>query len=124
LRCKGLSASIGSVGDACDNALAVSIIGLFTTEVVRRSSPFKTLAEVEYAVMGWVDWYNNARLRSRLGATSLLPSTRLLTTLNTRHADRRWSDTESGPLLVTVQFAARRPSISPRSTGLRLGKTG
>lgn len=67
LALQGLSASIGSVGDAYDNALAESIIGLFKTEVVKRHDPFKTLAEVEYALMEWVDWYNNARLHSRLG---------------------------------------------------------
>ncbi|WP_414939172.1 IS3 family transposase [Amycolatopsis sp. cmx-11-51] len=61
-----LSASIGSVGDAYDNALAESIIGLFKTELVNRHGPFTNLPEVEYAVMEWVDWYNNARLHSRL----------------------------------------------------------
>jgi putative transposase len=66
LALQGLSASIGSVGDAYDNALAESIIGLFKTEVVNRHGPFKTLADVEYALMEWVDWYNNARLHSRL----------------------------------------------------------
>ncbi len=59
---QGLSASIGSVGDAYENALAESIIGLFKTEVVNRQAPFTNLAEVEYAMMEWVDWYNNARL--------------------------------------------------------------
>ena len=67
LALQGLSASIGPVGDAYDNALAESIIGLFKTEVVKRHGPFKILAEVEYALMEWVDWYNNARLHSRLG---------------------------------------------------------
>lgn len=67
LALQGLSASIGSVGDAYDNALAESIIGLFKTEVVRRNGPFKTVDDVEYALMEWVDWYNNARLHSRLG---------------------------------------------------------
>lgn len=66
LTLQGLSASIGSVGDAYDNALAESIIGLFKTEVVNRHGPFTTVAEVEFAVMEWVDWYNNARLHSRL----------------------------------------------------------
>jgi putative transposase len=46
--------------------LAESIIGLFKTEVVKRHGPFKTLAEVEHALMEWVNWYNNARLHSRL----------------------------------------------------------
>ncbi len=66
LALQGLSASIGSVGDAYDNAMAESIIGLFKTEVVNRSRLFKTLTEVEFAVMEWCDWYNNARLHSRL----------------------------------------------------------
>ncbi len=66
LALQGFSASVGSVGDAYDNALAESIIGLFKTEVVNRRAPFKTLADVEYSLMEWVDWYNNARLHSRL----------------------------------------------------------
>ncbi|QBS46345.1 IS3 family transposase [Nocardia sp. CS682] len=66
LALQGLSASIGSVGDAYDNALAESIIGLFKTEVINRHGPFKTLTEVEFALMEWADWYNNARLHSRL----------------------------------------------------------
>jgi len=28
---------------------------------------FETLADVEYATAGWVDWYNNRRLHSTLG---------------------------------------------------------
>ncbi|MGX1810884.1 IS3 family transposase [Nocardia sp. NPDC055321] len=70
LALQGLSASVGSVGDAYDNALAESIIGLFKTEVVNRHGPFKTLTEVEFALMEWADWYNNARLHSRLGYLS------------------------------------------------------
>jgi putative transposase len=66
LAMQGLSASVGSVGDAYDNALAESIIGLYKTEVVKHHGPFKTLAEVEFTLMEWVDWYNNARLHSRL----------------------------------------------------------
>lgn len=67
LALQGISPSIGLVGDAYDNALAESIIGLFKTEVVRRHGPFKTISDVEYALMEWCDWYNNARLQSRLG---------------------------------------------------------
>lgn len=104
LALQGLSASIGSIGDAYDIALAESIIGLFKTEVVNRHGPFKTLAAAEFALMEWVDWYNNARLHSRLGY--LTPSnTRAPTTLNNHHADRRWSKTEAGPLPVAVQIS-------------------
>ncbi len=64
---EGIAASIGSVVDAYDNALAESTIGLFKTEAVSKNNPFhpgpfKTIADIEYATMGWVDWYNNQRL--------------------------------------------------------------
>jgi putative transposase len=58
---------VGSVGDVYDRALAESITGLFKTEFVRRHGPFKTVADVEFTLMEWVDWYNNARLHSRRG---------------------------------------------------------
>ncbi len=68
---EGIAASIGSVGDAYDNALAETTIGLFKTEAVGRGSPFltgpvRTIDDVEYATMEWVDWFNNHRLHSQL----------------------------------------------------------
>jgi putative transposase len=70
LALEGITPSVGSVGDALDNALMESIIGLYKTECVRpgpfHTSPFKTLADVEYATMAWVDWYNNRRLHTTL----------------------------------------------------------
>jgi hypothetical protein len=35
----GAAPSVGTVGDALDNALAESQIGLFTTELIRRRGP-------------------------------------------------------------------------------------
>jgi putative transposase len=71
LQLEGIAASVGSVGDAYDNALMESIIGLYKTECVRpgpfHTSPFKTLSDVEYATMAWVDWYNHRRLHTTLG---------------------------------------------------------
>ena len=71
LALEGIRPSIGSVGDAYDNALMETINGLFKTECIRtdvfHSGPYKTIADVEYAVAGWVDWYNNRRLHSTLG---------------------------------------------------------
>ena len=68
---EGIAASIDSVGDACDNALAETTIGLYKTEAVGRNSPFltgpvRTIDEVEYATMEWVDWYNARRRHSLL----------------------------------------------------------
>jgi len=63
--------SIGSVGDAYDNALMETINGLYKAEAIRTTvfhdGPYKTIADVEYATAGWVDWYNNRRLHSTLG---------------------------------------------------------
>ena len=71
LELEGIAPSIGSVGDAYDNALMESIIGLFKTEAIATTvfhdGPYKSLADVEYATAGWVDWYNNRRLHSTLG---------------------------------------------------------
>jgi putative transposase len=66
----GVDASAGSVGDAYDNALAESTIGLFKTEKIRREGPCKTLSDVELATLEWVDWFNNARLHSACGRLS------------------------------------------------------
>jgi putative transposase len=63
----GALASIGSVGDSYDNALAESVIGLFKTELIRRQGPWRTLDDLEIAVLEWVDWYNNRRLHSAIG---------------------------------------------------------
>jgi putative transposase len=72
LQLEGLKPSIGSVGDAFDNALAETTIGLYKTECIRADSPFRTgplrtLAEVETITAAWVHWYNNSRLMHRLG---------------------------------------------------------
>ena len=72
---EGLTSSIGSVGDAYDNALAETTIGLYKTECVRADSPFRhgpirTLADLEEITSAWVHWYNTRRLMHRLGRIS------------------------------------------------------
>jgi putative transposase len=68
---EGVKPSIGSVGDAYDNALMECVIGLFKTECIRttvfQAGPYRTVSDAEYATAGWVDWYNNRRLHSSLG---------------------------------------------------------
>jgi putative transposase len=63
----GVDASVGSVGDAYDNALAETTIGLYKTEKIHREGPWRTLADVELATLEWVDWYNHERLHSAAG---------------------------------------------------------
>jgi len=53
------------------NALAETINGLYKAECIRTTvfhdGPYKTIADVEYATAGWVDWYNARRLHGSLG---------------------------------------------------------
>jgi putative transposase len=72
LALEGMRPSIGTVGDAFDNALAETTIGLYKTECSRPGSPFRTgpfarLSDIEQATSSWVAWYNNDRLMHRLG---------------------------------------------------------
>ncbi|AXE82039.1 IS3 family transposase [Streptomyces atratus] len=63
----GIAASIGSVGDAYDNALMESTIGLYKTELIKPRRPWKSLAQVELATAEWTDWYNHRRLHGEIG---------------------------------------------------------
>ena len=49
-----INASVGSVGDSYDNALAETINGLYKTEVIRRRGPWKNIEAIEYATLEWV----------------------------------------------------------------------
>ena len=55
------------MGDSYDNALAETINGLYTTEVIWRRGPWKNIDAVEYATLEWVDWFNHRRLLEPIG---------------------------------------------------------
>ena len=63
----GMESSVGGKGDSYDNALAETINGLYKTEVVHKRGPWRTVDEVEYATLEWVDWFNNRRLLEPIG---------------------------------------------------------
>ena len=63
----GIDASIGTVGDSFDNALAESINGLYKTELIKPRAPWRTLDQVELATAEWVDWFNHRRLYQYCG---------------------------------------------------------
>lgn len=50
----GAVASIGSVGDSYDNALAESTIGLYKAECIHFEGPWRNVDDVELATMTWV----------------------------------------------------------------------
>jgi transposase InsO family protein len=55
----GVESSVGSSGDSYDNALAETINGLYKTEINHKRGPRRTVDEVEYATLEWVDWFNH-----------------------------------------------------------------
>jgi putative transposase len=63
----GIDPSVGSVGDAYDNALAESVIGLFKTELIKPGGPWRTAEQVEIATLEYVDWFNHRRLLEACG---------------------------------------------------------
>jgi hypothetical protein len=52
----GAVASIGTVGDSYDNALAESTIGLYKTEYIHFEGPWAGVDDVELATLNWVWW--------------------------------------------------------------------
>lgn len=57
----GVDASVGSVGDAYDNALAESQIGLFKSELIWPDGPWRDCEHVEIGTLEWVHWFNTER---------------------------------------------------------------
>ena len=62
----GVLASIGSVGDAYDNALAESFVDSFKTELIA-DRVWATRSQLELAVVEYVAWFNDERLHEALG---------------------------------------------------------
>jgi putative transposase len=63
----GIAASVGTVGDSYDNALAETINGLYKTELIKPRGPWRTVEQVELATAEWVDWFNHRRLYEYCG---------------------------------------------------------
>jgi putative transposase len=59
-------ASMGSVGDAYDNALAESFVDTFKTELIS-DRVWRTRAQLELATVEYLSWFNHDRLHSALG---------------------------------------------------------
>jgi putative transposase len=62
----GVLASVGSVGDAYDNALAESFVDSFKTELIT-DRVWRSRHQLELAVVEYLGWFNNTRLHQALG---------------------------------------------------------
>ena len=58
-------ASIGSVGDAYDNAMAESFVDSFKTELIA-DRVWRNRSQLELAIVAYVGWFNNQRLHESL----------------------------------------------------------
>ena len=62
----GLAPSVGSRGDAYDNALAEAWVATFKSELVD-GSRFSSFEHAEHEVLHWIGFYNEERLHEELG---------------------------------------------------------
>jgi putative transposase len=62
----GVLASVGTIGDAYDNALAESFVDSFKTELVA-DRVWRSRPQLELAVVEYVGWFNHQRLHEALG---------------------------------------------------------
>src|SRR5256714_9785014 len=62
---RGVLASIGTVGDACDSALAESFVDSFKTELIS-DRVWASRSQLELAVVEYVAWFNDERLPEAL----------------------------------------------------------
>ena len=99
-------ASVGSKGDSYDNAMAESFNSLYKWELIYPQGPWRGLDDVEFATLGYVDWFNHRRLHGEI-------TTQLL-----RHTSR-----VRGHLLPSNQPAQRRLPNNPSSHGTRGGSS-
>lgn len=63
----GATASVGSVADSYDNAMAEALSGSFKAELIEHQGPWRDADQVEHAIVQWVGGYNTERLHSALG---------------------------------------------------------
>jgi len=102
-------ASVGSTGDAYDNAMAESFVDTLKTELIA-DRRWPSRARLELALVRWVGWYNNQRLHGELGD---IPPVEFefahqLHTLCSADLDER----PYGPLLSTAGQAAQTKEVT------------
>lgn len=62
-----VSASVGTVPDSYDNALAETVNGLYKTEIIYARNVWPSTTAMEIATLDWVQWWNTRRLHQALG---------------------------------------------------------
>ncbi len=117
-------ASVGSIGDRYDNALAEAFNSLVKAVLVRNRGPWKGIDDLEIAVAngapptkwGNIDWFNHRRLHGEIG---LVPPAEYEDAYYRHNPPRHPSERQVGA--STEPGAGHRPA-APRSQPA-LGKT-
>jgi putative transposase len=128
----GVLGSIGSVGDAFDNAMAESFVDSFKTELIV-DRVWRTRSQLELAVVEYVGWFNHIRLHEALGdippvefeqahaATAAISGNGSVAVLSPRPADRlyrprfereRAGDAQTALSAITVPGPASPATIT------------
>ncbi|GFG87946.1 hypothetical protein MALGJ_46220 [Mycolicibacter algericus] len=90
---EGVDPSVGSVGDALDNALAETTVGSFKNELIHRQGPWRDVSQVELATAEWVDWFNTERPHDYLD--DFTPAAVEALHYDHRHTHRRRGDSRN-----------------------------
>jgi putative transposase len=59
-------ASVGSCGDSYDNAMAEAFNSLYKWELIYPQGPWRGIDDVEFATLGYIDWFNHCRLHGEI----------------------------------------------------------
>ncbi len=106
-------ASVGSVGDCFDNAMAESLVDSYKTELIS-DRVWRTRTQLELSTIEWVGWYNGDRLHEALGDIPPVEFEQL-------HAD---TDALNVPISVNGSVAALTSKAAERLTTRRLATAG
>ena len=118
----GVRPSMGSVGDAYDNAMAESFFASLECELIDRRS-WKTFAEARMAIFTWIEgWYNPRRRHSGIGQTSPINFEKQwrqkCTTSSNAHCDDGLPNGCFAPVDKPPQADLKRPSPCPQASPL------
>jgi putative transposase len=107
-------ASIGSVGDAYDNALSESFVDSYKTELIA-DRVWRSRAQLELATVEYVSWFNHDRLHSSLGD---------IPPVEFEHNYAAAIDALNEPVSVNGSVAAIPPRTAHRLTTRRASTVG
>jgi putative transposase len=114
-RCQamGVKPSMGTVGDAYDNAMAESFFATLECELIDRRS-FKSKTEARLALFSWIEgWYNPRRRHSSLGYESPATFESKHQQQNTTPPSRREPGLSTAGRLLACDGASRPPVDKP-----------